>query len=255
MLGFKQHQEVLEEKRKLKQDPDLKKKTETGKEKSVPAKTYAGMGKSKKEERYKHFKEHGSKHHSDSSAYKPAPGDEGGTTRKSKHTLAVHKKFGKPPSMKESVDEDSILFEDFDITEEELLEHLEETLDEADFMTEEEALLEGSDRVATAIKNKAEQSGVSATILRAIYNRGLAAWRGSHRKGAGQHQWAMARINSVLNNGPARQSDKDLWSKHLASKKKGKPKTKPSTSSKPKTKSSRTPSKPRTSGGKAKLHP
>ena len=55
MLGFKEHQEVLVEKRKLKQDPDLKKKTETGKDKSVPAKTYKGLSKSTKEARHAHF--------------------------------------------------------------------------------------------------------------------------------------------------------------------------------------------------------
>jgi Family of unknown function (DUF5824) len=65
--------------------------------------------------------------------------------------------------------------------------------------------------VDTALKAKAEKSGVKLSILRAIYNRGLAAWRSSHRAGTSAPQWAMARVNSVLKGGPARKSDQDLW--------------------------------------------
>jgi hypothetical protein len=65
--------------------------------------------------------------------------------------------------------------------------------------------------VDTALKNKSEKSGVGMRTLRAIYNRGLAAWRKSHRPGTNAPQWAMARVNSVLSGGPARKSDKDLW--------------------------------------------
>jgi hypothetical protein len=65
--------------------------------------------------------------------------------------------------------------------------------------------------VDTALKNKSEKSGVGMRTLRAIYNRGLAAWRKSHRPGTSAPQWAMARVNSVLSGGPARKSDQDLW--------------------------------------------
>lgn len=71
------------------------------------------------------------------------------------------------------------------------------------------ALLEGSN-VDTALKNKSEKSGIPMRTLRAIYNRGLAAWRSSHRPGTTANQWAMARVNSVIAGGPARKSDKDL---------------------------------------------
>ena len=48
---------------------------------------------------------------------------------------------------------------------------------------------------ATAIKNKAKKTGVSASKIRAIYNRGLAAYRTSgHRKGVSPQAWAMARV-------------------------------------------------------------
>jgi len=75
-----------------------------------------------------------------------------------------------------------------------------------------EALVEDA-KLDTALKNKAEKTGVSVRILRAVYNRGLAAWRTGHRPGVGQHQWAMGRVNSFLTGGPARKADEDLWKK------------------------------------------
>lgn len=67
--------------------------------------------------------------------------------------------------------------------------------------------------VTAALKNKAEKSGAPMSALRAIYNKGLAAWRTGHRPGASQHQWAMARVNSVLAGGPARKVDAAQWEK------------------------------------------
>ena len=64
---------------------------------------------------------------------------------------------------------------------------------------------------ATALKNKAKSANAPLGALRAIYNKGLAAWRTGHRPGAGQHQWAMARVNSVLAGGPARKVDDAQW--------------------------------------------
>ena len=64
---------------------------------------------------------------------------------------------------------------------------------------------------ATAIKNKAKKSGVSASKIRQIYNRGLAAYRTSgHRKGVSPQAWAMARVNSALTGGKAAKVDKDI---------------------------------------------
>jgi hypothetical protein len=67
--------------------------------------------------------------------------------------------------------------------------------------------------VDTSLKDKAEKAGVKASILRAVYNRGLAAFRKSHRPGTNASQWAHARVNSFLKGGPARKSDQDLWDK------------------------------------------
>lgn len=67
--------------------------------------------------------------------------------------------------------------------------------------------------VDTSLKAKADKAGVKTSILRAVYNRGLAAWRKSHRPGTNASQWAHARVNSFLAGGPARKSDQDLWDK------------------------------------------
>jgi hypothetical protein len=64
---------------------------------------------------------------------------------------------------------------------------------------------------ATAIRNKAKKSGVSASKIRKIYNRGLAAYRTSgHRKGVSPQAWAMARVNSALTGGKAAKVDSDI---------------------------------------------
>jgi hypothetical protein len=63
-------------------------------------------------------------------------------------------------------------------------------------------------------------SGVKRSIIEEVYDRGLAAWSGSHRPGATAPQWAKARVYSFLTGGKTqRTADKDLWEKHKESKK------------------------------------
>jgi len=65
-----------------------------------------------------------------------------------------------------------------------------------------------------AVKNKAAKSGVSYAILKKVYDRGMAAWKGGHRPGATPQQWALARVNSFLTGGKTRRTaDADLWKK------------------------------------------
>jgi hypothetical protein len=72
-----------------------------------------------------------------------------------------------------------------------------------------------------ALSNKAKATGISKTVLRGVYDKGLAAWKTGHRPGVGQHQWAMARVNSfVTGKGGARKADKGLWKKASKSKNK-----------------------------------
>lgn len=81
-----------------------------------------------------------------------------------------------------------------------------------------DALSESAD---SSLRKKAEKSGIPFSILKQVYNRGMAAWRTGHRPGATQQQWAHARVNSFLTGGKTRSTaDKDLWQK--AQKSKGK---------------------------------
>src|SRR6056300_527650 len=49
-----------------------------------------------------------------------------------------------------------------------------------------------------AVKNKAEKTGMSYSILKQVYDRGMAAWKGGHRSGTTPQQWALARVNSFV---------------------------------------------------------
>jgi hypothetical protein len=74
-----------------------------------------------------------------------------------------------------------------------------ETLDEA--------------KIAGLVK-KADKSGISYEILKKVYDRGMAAWKGGHRPGTTPQQWAFARVNSFITGGKTRTTgDADLWAK------------------------------------------
>ena len=70
------------------------------------------------------------------------------------------------------------------------------------------------------LKKKAEKSGMPYGILKKVYDRGMAAWRGGHRPGASQQQWAFARVNSFVtkSSGTWGGADKDLAAKVKGSK-------------------------------------
>lgn len=71
------------------------------------------------------------------------------------------------------------------------------------------------------LKNKAKASGISVTILKKVYSRGMQAWNAGHRPGVSQHQWGMGRVNSFITGvGGARKADADLWKKVKDKKKK-----------------------------------
>ena len=62
------------------------------------------------------------------------------------------------------------------------------------------------------LENKSEESGISLSILKKVFARGMAAWKTGHRPGTTPHQWAMARVNSFITGGKTQKtSDKDLW--------------------------------------------
>lgn len=66
-----------------------------------------------------------------------------------------------------------------------------------------------------SLEAKSKKSGIPLSILRKVYNRGLAAWRTGHRPGASQHAWAHARVNSFITKGKGTWggADKDLSNK------------------------------------------
>jgi hypothetical protein len=65
------------------------------------------------------------------------------------------------------------------------------------------------------LAKKAEKSGISYSILKKVYNRGMAAWQGGHRPGTTAQQWAFARVNSFITKGKGTWggADSDLASK------------------------------------------
>jgi hypothetical protein len=70
------------------------------------------------------------------------------------------------------------------------------------------------------LQKKADKSGMSYSILKQVYDRGMAAWKSGHRPGASQQQWAFARVNSFItkSSGTWGGADKDLAAKVKGSK-------------------------------------
>jgi hypothetical protein len=66
----------------------------------------------------------------------------------------------------------------------------------------------------TALKEKSKASGIPVSVLREVFQRGMAAWRTGHRPGVAPQQWALGRVNSfITGEGEARRADEDLWKK------------------------------------------
>jgi hypothetical protein len=68
------------------------------------------------------------------------------------------------------------------------------------------------DEKIEGLVNKAEKSGMPYSILKKVYDRGMAAFKTGHRPGATAQQWAMARVNSFTTKsaGTWGKADKDL---------------------------------------------
>jgi len=73
--------------------------------------------------------------------------------------------------------------------------------------------------IETALKTKAEESGIDIALLRIVMRRGMDAWNSGHRPGMGQEQWGYARVNGFIN------KEKGTWGgadKDVAAEVKGK---------------------------------
>jgi len=111
---------------------------------------------------------------------KPAPGDARAKTKPSQHTKKFKQMYGEWA--------EHLTFEDFIITE---------------------------GKSDAALKKKADKSGMPLSILRQVFNRGVAAWKTGHRPGTTAVQWGLARVNSFVtkSKGTWGKADKDLAAK------------------------------------------
>ena len=156
------------------------------------AKYNAGVAPSTADKRNAHFEKGAEKHWDDSSAYTPAPGDATAETKPSQYTKRFHKLFTKEGTVKHD--------RRFKFNRQKVNPYIKE-------------LEEGSSD--TALENKAKETGISKSILKQVYDRGMAAWRTGHRPGTTPEQWGMARVNSFATGGKTRTTaDADLWAKH-----------------------------------------
>jgi hypothetical protein len=66
-----------------------------------------------------------------------------------------------------------------------------------------------------SLQKKADKSGMPVGILKQVYKRGVAAWKGGHRPGTTPEQWGHARVNSFVtkSSGTWGGADQDLAKK------------------------------------------
>ena len=71
------------------------------------------------------------------------------------------------------------------------------------------------DAAKSALTKKADKTGMPYGILKKVFDRGYAAWKGSHRPGTNPTQWGLARVNSFAtkSKGTWGGADKDLAAK------------------------------------------
>jgi len=152
----------------------------------------------------------------DPDAYKEMPGDEEarekGEVKKSKHTKSYDALYGDETDealsdheKEKEVDYDE-LYKEYPYKRKKRVRRKNESV------VNEEKLDASAEK---GLKNKADDTGVPIGILRDVYRRGMAAWKSGHRPGAGQQQWAYARVNSFLTKQPGTWggADKDLAKK------------------------------------------
>ena len=72
-----------------------------------------------------------------------------------------------------------------------------------------------SEDAESGLKAKAEKSGMPYSVLKKVYDRGMAAWKTGHRPGTTPQQWGMARVNSFVtkSSGTWGKADADLAKK------------------------------------------
>ena len=83
--------------------------------------------------------------------------------------------------------------------------------DMSDYLDTQVESVELDEKIEGLVK-KADKSGMPYSILKKVYDRGMAAWKTGHRPGTTPQQWAMARVNSFTtkSSGTWGKADKDL---------------------------------------------
>lgn len=212
------------------QDPDIKDMPG-----SQPKEYYKGVEKDKKDDRDRHFKKNAAKSDSDKSAYKPAPGDKEAKTKESKHTKKFKDMFGeenlnelwgqrvlnKPHMLmdknnKVKFDKRFKMYKNSAEQTAPLEESMLIDMEIQDLLESTEAFIDDLHEDASkGLKAKAEKSGMPYGILKKVYDRGMAAWKGGHRPGTTPQQWGMARVNSFVtkSSGTWGKADSDLADK------------------------------------------
>lgn len=158
---------------------------------------YKGISKSTADKKKAQAADQAAMDDDDPEAYKEMPGDTKGkkSVKTSNHTTKYQEMYGK---------DEGYIWEDSD--EASLLE-----ADDEDKKSTDEGPLDNA-AVETGLANKKKETGCPIGILRAVFRRGMAAWKSGHRPGVGQQQWSYARVNSFLTGGPGTwgKADKDL---------------------------------------------
>ena len=214
------------------QDKDVKKKKGT-----QPKKYYKTLDKSTKKKRADFFKKQKYKKSDDDDDYKPAPGDKGAKTKPSIHTKKFKKMYGEDaPANATGVavagtgdDSSTVIVRKRKEMRDRLLKRfkIKESIDRAipDIVEEPDEIRTRTNQLKELAKekqeieekikgleNKAKKTGMPYGILKKVYDRGMAAWKGGHRPGTTQQQWAFARVNSFVtkSSGTWGGADKDL---------------------------------------------
>ena len=226
------------------QDKDVKKVKGT-----QPKKYYKTLDKTTKKKRAAFFKKKaGTYKKSDGNKdYKPAPGDAKAKTKTSTHTKKYKQMYGEDApanatgtAVVGTGDDSSTVVvkkKDKETMKDRLLKRfkIKETIDRTipDIEVPEDEIKEkvkhlkamamqeaDLDEAIKGLQNKAKKTGMPYSILKKVYDRGMAAWKGGHRPGATQQQWAFARVNSFVtkSSGTWGGADKDLAKKVRGSK-------------------------------------
>lgn len=191
------------------QDSDIK-----DREGSQPAKYHSGLAKSTKAKRDTQFQKGADKDPSDPSAYPDKHvGDVGAKTRTSKHTKKYRDMFGEGEvdAAKAKIDREKAA----DAKKHDRMLDRARTSDTKAKNQETNETFDITESAESALRKKADKTGIPYGILKKVYDRGMAAWRTGHRPGANQQQWAFARVNSFATKGKGTwgKADKDLADK------------------------------------------